>query len=198
MEKKKNNKKKVLLIILLLIVIFGSIGYGVYSYYYTQGTVHTDEETIEIKSFNPVLYYSSGYEFLHGTHTESSVSCSYESYNSTRHEAVYNCSSHDTVVNQGSTAIKLEISNIQFNYTPSDASNISISNQKVEYNENDNPLQVDAGTDIDFTVSCTLTIGNISSDPSQISDDAQYASTPVTGAEVTVDLEYNISATELH
>ena len=73
---RKNNKKRLAILILLLVALVGVTGYGVYSYYYTQGSFNTQEASDESSDnviritgeFNPIVDgtgdSSSGNEFL--------------------------------------------------------------------------------------------------------------------------------------
>ena len=62
MKNKKSNKR-VFLIILLLFIMLGFAGYGVYSYFWTEGN-YNGADTIRITPFNPETIIDSNSNFL--------------------------------------------------------------------------------------------------------------------------------------
>ncbi len=193
--KNKKNKKK-LLVALLLFAITGVVGFGVYSYYYTSGRIITEDETIEISSFDPVLYESSGYIFIHGTHyTTDSTTCSLTNYNSSTNVATYHCTSDFDIQNHGSNDIYITASNTTLSVSNSGSNNYTVRNEAADASECSN---VSTGSSCNVYLSADIDIEGISVDPSSISQDAQYASEPVTGASLDVNFEVDVTATEVH
>ena len=199
---KNKNKKGLLLILLLLIGISGFIGYGVYSYYYTRGTVHTGTDDIHITSFNPTVYALTGpgpFGFLHGEHHDLSTTyCTFVEYDSNLEQAVYNCEAYFLIFNQGSTPISVVAENVSLNYDCNDPSNISVSNQTISYNGNQNNVAAKGGG-VGVDLSATVTISNVSNDPSSVSSEAQYTSSAIYGANMTsIFFSVDVTATEVH
>ena len=193
--KKKNNKKK-LLVALLLFAITGVVGFGVYSYYYTSGEIITEDETISITSFNPTLYYDSDDHFLHGTHyTGNDVTCELNNYNSSTDVATYYCTSNFSIHNSGSNAIDISVSNVTVNIANSLSNSISVRDERAVSTSN---TGVEPGSDASYDLSAYIEVSGVTVDPSTISQDAQYASAPVSGADFTVNFEVDVTATEVH
>jgi len=198
MNKKKNKKLTILLLLLLIGIICGT-GFGIYAYYYTTGTIHTAEETISIASFNPEIHYANDndYHFLHGSHyTGDEVNCTFDSYNSSTQTGTYTCVSNIIVRNNGSSDIEIDLDNLSLLSTGSDTGNITIGT--ATYTHTNSTNQIAANGNDTYTLSATVQISGLSSDPSQVSDDAQYTSTPINGADITVHFECDVTATQVH
>ena len=193
--KKKNNKKR-LLVALLLFAITGAVGFGVYSYYYTSGEIITEDETISITSFNPTLYYDSEDHFLDGTHyTGYDVTCELNNYNSSTDVATYYCTSSFSVGNHGSNAIDVSTSNLTVNINNSLSNSITVRDEEAVSTNN---TGVEPGSSANYDLSAYIDVSDVTVDPSTISQDAQYASEPVSGADFTVKFEIDVTATEVH
>lgn len=57
---KKKDKKKSLILVLLLFTVIGLAGYGVYSYFWTDGGFSGESDTVEVASFDPRIGSSEG------------------------------------------------------------------------------------------------------------------------------------------
>ena len=193
--KKKNNKKR-LLLALLLFAITGVVGFGVYSYYYTSGTIITDEETISITSFNPTVYYNAEDHFLNGTHyTNLDATCELNNYNSSTDVATYYCTSGFSVGNHGSNNIDVSTSNLTVNISNNSDNSITVRDEEAVSTDN---TGVSPGSSAGYNLSAYIDVSGVTVDPSTISPDAQYASEPVSGANFTVNFEIDVTATEVH
>ena len=64
MSSKKQGKKKLLILALLLFAVVGIAGYGVYSYYWTQGNFKAASQDIEVLSFDPETTIDETTKFL--------------------------------------------------------------------------------------------------------------------------------------
>ena len=105
---KKNKNKKVLIIILLIIFTFiGLAGYGVYSYYWTQGSFE-GTDTVTIASFDPRTYIDND-DFL-GNGGTVSLSC-YVSGSNQNNNRDNMCTGSLTIHNNGDTDIVVTVSN---------------------------------------------------------------------------------------
>lgn len=113
---RKNNKKRLAILILLLVALVGVTGYGVYSYYYTQGSFNTQEASDESSEnviritgeFNPIVDGTgdsgSGNEFL-GRGGSVDLECPDSSGG---HERI-KCTANISVRNEGTTPITVEV-----------------------------------------------------------------------------------------
>ena len=107
----KKNKIKILVIALLLFTITGTVGYGVYSYYFTEGSYSTPESldgnnnTIYLNGkFSPRAGSSYSANFLSGEH-DLNLTCG-EINTST---GIVECTGSVDVFNNGSSDIYVEV-----------------------------------------------------------------------------------------
>lgn len=122
-NEKKKSKKKILIIILFLFAVIAIAGYGVYSYYWTEGTFNTNSAQVEILSFNPT---ASSFGCNSGATTQEDflgkggkliLECGQEGASNTIDENHYDtdgdttliCRGMLTVCNRGDTQITVEI-----------------------------------------------------------------------------------------
>lgn len=101
------NKKKMLLALLIVFALVGIVGYGVYSYYWTRGTV-TGSSSVNIHSFNPQIYANEGWKFL-GEGGTIYLSCPDGAVLGSNEDDYVDCTAELQIENEGSTAVTLEV-----------------------------------------------------------------------------------------
>lgn len=100
---KKDNKKKLLVLVLLLFAVVGIAGYGVYSYFWTQGEF-TGSDDIEIASFDVnVDAYSN--DFI-GRGNYMNLTCE-----DTDGSGSATCSGSAEITNRGGTSVVVDVLN---------------------------------------------------------------------------------------
>ena len=125
-ETKKRNKKKMLIIALFLFAVVGIAGYGVYSYYWTEGDFSAGADRIYITSFNPRVYVSNGDSFL-GDGGSVSLDCPDPEYSGTGTGTTITCTADLVVTNSGEVPFDLEVLNqngerdLEFEYSWEDS-----------------------------------------------------------------------------
>ncbi len=103
-ETKKKDKKKLLVLVLLLFVAIGLTGYGVYSYYWTQGDFEGNSNTVTVASFDPRVTISGGSNFL-GSGGGLSITCP----NTETGTGTITCTGNLTVSNDGGTSVYVDV-----------------------------------------------------------------------------------------
>ena len=181
--KEKNNKRKIL-IILLLFAIVSMIGYGVYSYYWTEGNFKSEAQIISY-GFNPTFYDGmdeDGYTFIGDGYISQSLH-SYTCYVDTRDDTIYHCSQGQLVNNQGTSPVIFEA--IDISVTKEDDANLATIS-----NITNNGQQVIQPGDTGYVSANADLI---------INDSGQEVTEPVyDGDFVKIKFEYKIKATEVH
>ena len=158
----KNNKKKLFILALLLFTAFGVVGYGVYSYYYTEGTVDTESASSEDSdnviritgSFNPTTNTSgesgssgsSGSGGFLGNGGTLYLECP---ETTSGHETI-TCSTTVSVYNEGSTGIYVNYYDASSDASSSDAT-VSAESPRLEWSGDSSSSSTYIGSP--FTVS---------------------------------------------
>lgn len=113
MEKNKKNNKSILLILFIMILI-GTIGYGAYSYYWTEGTITLDTDYVITDSFGVSLtekYYEYG--SLYENTIADFMSGNYEArFQCNREDGNYVCTSIMELYNRGSLDVVVSIEDL--------------------------------------------------------------------------------------
>ncbi len=179
---KNNKKKKILVIALLLFAIIGVAGYGVYSYYWTQGSFGTSSSGSNAVylngSFNPHTSDNGSYILGYGGSIE--LTCSEPDSNKE-----VTCTGSTTIVNDGSTAVDVEVLNptyygynyVSNNYTPT---------------FNWTSKRIEAGSSAELTVTAVSTL-----EDGETESSAEYVDSPVT-ITPTMGVEFSLKATQVH
>lgn len=102
-NRKENNKKKALILVLLLFAVIGIAGYGVYSYFWTEGN-YEGSDTISVVAFDPQTEIDGGSDFL-GNGGNIEISCP----NTSTGIGSVTCTGSLEVSNNGGTAINVEV-----------------------------------------------------------------------------------------
>lgn len=199
------NKKKMLVLVLLLFVAVGFAGYGVYSYYYTQGSFNTEsaggsedaDNVVRITgSFKPSTNGAggSGMENAEGFFKNGGqvyLTCPEDvSFGTTT------CTGEITVSNEGSTEIYVDYYDTTSSAESSDfyvtADSPSFYWENGDY---DSTVYISAGSSKTLHFNVDVNISS-SADPSE---EAQLVTDPVSSSSnVTAYVRFKLSATQSH
>ena len=119
---KKKDKKKSLILVLLLFAVIGLAGYGVYSYFWTDGDFSGQSDTVEVASFDPRIGYSDG-NFV-GDGGSLTLICD----DSESGSGTVTCTGAVDVYNNGGTDITVEVDE---NEVSTDTNEIHVDNGEV-------------------------------------------------------------------
>ena len=183
----KSNKKKLIAIFLFLFALSGVIGYGAYSYYWTQGSYETEEETINIIAFDPEVY-NHGSQFFLGNGGTIPLSCDDQSNG---HDTI-TCTGDATIINAGGTDITLEVENASVDV--SDLSGVNIDYSGATFELGTSTLAPGGQTYITVTVPLEIDNGTAAGDGGS---SAVEVSAPVAGGEITVSARLKLKATQV-
>jgi len=189
-KEKKKDKKKIVILLLVIFAVVGIAGYGVYSYYWTQGDFDGVGSTIEIAAFDPQTTVDSDSDFL-GNGGEVHISCP----DSTEGNEHMSCEGSVLVSNNGDTDITVEVLNAE-----SGAYDVDVS---------DSSFDIDTGTPSFSWSSTTIAAGesttlNISVPFTVTSDYGSdlpvYAGTGAAhdGNAIGISLRFELKATQVH
>ena len=184
----KSNKKKLIAIFLFLFALSGVIGYGAYSYYWTQGSYETEEETINIIAFDPEVYNHSS-EFFLGNGGTLPLSCEKEQSNG--HETV-ECYGDATISNKGGTDITLAVENSSVDLSYIDGVDIDYSGATFTLGAE----TLAPGEQTTITVRVPLVIDNGTANGDGGYDPVEVHA-PVSGGEFTVSANFKLKATQV-
>ena len=205
--KNNNDKKKILIIVLLLVAMIGVVGYGAYSYYYTQGefeqedaTSESDDNVITITGvFNPEYYISptsgqsdSGSNFL-GRGGTLNLSCPETTGGHERIE----CTASVEIRNQGSTGIYVDYHDA---YASASSSDTDVYAESPSFSWSDDSYSeyghyISNGSSITLYVSVYVDVGE---NDYISSGDAQFVDAPVSSGSLDASVSFRISATQSH
>ena len=192
MKKKKGNNKKFLATFLLLFAIAGVIGYGAYSYYWTDGSVTSGTQHIEVSSFNPTFYVDGSHEFINSTQGSISLSCPSTSSGSEQVE----CTGSISVYNQGDSDITVEIDSSNSGVsTYGSSSSLNASITDVDYDWSSTTISPGSSETLYVTVYVDIDNGLGSS---ASVDNPEYVTSAVPGGTVNVTANLKIIATQVH
>ena len=189
------NKKKFLALFIFLFALAGVIGYGVYSYYWTDGTVTSNTEQITISSFNPTFSIDGDHKFIHSENGQITLSCPSTSTGS----ELVQCTGTVDVYNDGDTYITLSVDTSDSEITSysqySSSKGISHSVSSVDYYWSDSTLA--PGSSATLTITAYVDIDNGTNYGSGGSE-AEYVTSAVEGANIDVTASLKIVATQVH
>lgn len=199
--KAMKNKKKMLVLVLLLFVAVGFAGYGVYSYYYTQGSFNTEsaggsedaDNVVRITgSFKPSTngIGGSGMDNAQGFFDEGGqvyLTCPENvSFGTTT------CTGEITVSNEGSTEIYVDYYDTTSSASSSDFY-VTADSPSFYWSSGDGYISAGSSQTLRFSVD--VNISN-SADPSE---EAQLVTDPVTSSSnVEAFVRFKLSATQSH
>ena len=203
------NKKKVLVLTLLLFAVIGLAGYGVYSYYYTQGEFASDSASSEdddnviriTGSFNPLADTGSGSSGASGTGEAflgNGGTLALECPESTGGHERITCTSSVVVKNEGSTGIYVEYYDSYSSASSSDtdvyAESPDFRWESGEWNES-RSTYISAGSNKTLYVSVDVNVGD---DEHISSGEAQLVNDPVTSGQLSASVSFRLEATQDH
>jgi hypothetical protein len=198
---KNKDNKKMLVLVLLLVAVIGVVGYGTYSYYFTQGefshyTAYYDNYIQITDSFFPRIGSGStgtGYNEFLGNGGTMELEC--PEYSS-GHERIQ-CTGSLIIENSGSVAFNL-------NYDEASAS--ATSSGVDTYAEtptfswsggtpSDNGVVVSSGGRATLNISVYVNVGE---KETISSSDAQEVFEPVSSGELSASASFKVTATQVH
>ena len=195
------NKKKIFVLALLLFAAIGVIGYGVYSYYYTEATFENETASSEDSdnviritgSFNPITDASgpSGAtatsSFL-GNGGELSLECPETTGG---HETI-NCTASLTVRNEGSTEIRVQYYDVSSDASSSEAT-VSVDSTSLNWGsyDYDNYTYISPGSSATLYASVDVNVGSSSSIDS---GDGVYVDSPVSSGSLEAYVSFRLEA----
>ena len=201
----KKNKKKILVLALLLFTFVGVIGYGVYSYYYTEGTVDTvsasDESSDNViritGSFNPTVesYASSGSSGSgsSGGFLGSGGTVYLDCPETTGGHETITCSATMTVRNEGSTGIYVYYYDTYSYASSSDATVDADSPDLYWSGEGSSETYISSGSSATLNISVDVNVGSTSS----ISDsEAQLVTEPISSGSLSASVSFRLHASQ--
>jgi len=201
-KKMKKNKKKILIIALLLFTIIGLTGYGVYSYYWTQGDFTSSDGQIRTnKVFDPEGLHeynedsdSYNMSFL-GDGGEVKLVCADDDY-----DGYLTCTGYSPVGNDGNVSINVSYSN--FNITCDDDSvDISsitptftwtyVDDDGHDHTSSSSSITLDEDEEATLVTTFEIESPGTSSTPEQVS-------APVAGNTLELGMTIDLTATQVH
>jgi hypothetical protein len=177
------NKKKLVIILVLLLLAVGFAGYGVYSYYWAEGSVTQGDNypTISLtRQFYPVVDIDGSQYYL-GESRNIDLTCPTPSDGDTS----VTCTGSLVVYNDSTERISLWIDE-QNATTYSGSDKVSLGEPSFSYSQG--YISPRGTTTVNFSVVATLGTGD---EPEQVYE-------PVTGEEVSVSINFDIKATQYH
>lgn len=180
-ENMKNKKKLVIILVLLLAV--GFAGYGVYSYYWAQGSVTQGDNypTISLtRQFYPVVDINGSQSYL-GESRNIDLTCPTPSDGDTS----VTCTGSLVVYNDSTESISLWVDE-EHATVNSESDKVSLGAPSFSYSQD--YISPRARTTVNFSVVATLGTG----------DEPERVYEPVTGEEVSVSINFDIKATQYH
>lgn len=191
MENKTNNGKKKIVVVLLLFAISALVGYGVYSYYWTEGSFSGKGSTIEIAAFDPQTTIDNDSDFLgHGGSLH--ISCPDSTYGN---ESM-SCSGSVLVSNNGDTAITVEVLDAEsgaYDVNVSEGSSFEIDTSTPSFGWTSTTINAGESTTLSITVPFT-----VSSDyGSDVAVDAG-SSAEHDGDAIGISTSFKLKATQVH
>ena len=183
--KDKNGKKKTVIALLAIFAIIGVVGYGVYSYYWTQGNITATSYYIELDKFDVSLYMDmhflgEGWNDIN----ESMTGGECENNNN----GTYTCTWRQEISNNGSKSVVVEALDIEVS-APYGDSQLAVSDVTTNWENNTKTLEAGAFREY-FEVTATLTLPG--------GGEAQQATDFVDRVEITPTVTYKFRATEVH
>lgn len=193
----KKNKKKIFVLALLLFAAIGVVGYGVYSYYYTEGTIENESATSEDSdnviritgSFDPYVSQDSGINTFLGDGGTIELSCPERvGVNETA-----TCSTTLHVYNRGSRDIRVSYYDVYSNATSSDAS-VSVDSTSMRWSgSNYSDVTISPNSSSDLNIDVVVSVGDSGGTPTE---EPQLVTSPVDGGSLEAYVSFRLDATE--
>lgn len=202
---KKRDKKKVLVLGLLLFAVVGLAGYGVYSYYYTMGTIDTSEATSDTDqnvinitgSFNPRIEdnnassgSSSSDQFL-GQGGSINLNCPEK----VGANETFTCTASATVRNSGSTPIRVSYEDFYPNVSSSDAT-VSVVSSSISWsNTSSSYTTISSGSSETIYIEVEVKTGNSTS---VASDQPELVTEPIASGSLSAYASFRLEAEQVN
>ena len=176
------NKKKMIVIVLLLLLAVGITGFGVYSYYWAQGTETSESGTIYLKrTFYPVVENPVTGDTYLGNGGSLALTCPTPGDGDTS----VTCTGSVTVKNDSTESISLSVEDASAHIT-NESDKITLGS--VSYNCPSGYISPNETATVTFSVVATLGTGT---QPEQVYE-------PVTGETVPVSVDFKLKAVQYH
>ena len=193
MEKKKQSKKKLVFLALLLFAVIGTVGYGVYSYYWTEGNFANpsggyENEIVIDADYDPEVITDGSTQSFLGNGGTLVLTCPERSSG----KETINCTGTISVLNNGSSSINVEVLDIE-GYASSDDSGISVEAGTPQFNWTTTTISSKDRTNLTVTVPVTINNGTTGG---LDSDEAEYVTDPVSGGNVSASVDFKLKSTQ--
>lgn len=194
----ENKKKNWIVALLLLFAVIGIAGYGVYSYYYTEGTINTEEADDEdddnvihiTSSFKPIVYQSSGINTFLGNGGTIELSCPDVAEMNTK----ITCDATIEVQNNGSTPIRVSYSDFTADVSSDDISNVSKESASISWSDTGSSYTtISAGSYAYLDIEVEVNVGNVDSNSS---NEAILVTGPVSAGTLSAYASFRLDATQ--
>lgn len=184
----KKDKKKLLVLALFLFAVVGLAGYGVYSYYWTQGSYDADSNTIEVASFDPETTISDSDRFL-GEGGSVTLSCP----SSSNGKETITCTGSLNVKNKGGTAITVDVLEASATeYSKQGDFTTSVGDPRFNWTS----TTISAGESETLTIEVSASVDNGTQNGLESSEE-EYVSQPVPGGSFEVQVDFKLKATQV-
>lgn len=142
---------KISILLLALLAIFGTVGFGVYSYYYTQGFISYNSESFTAGVFDPeVSFNSDSYEFISSKNSDIELTCNNDSQIDVG--VPVSCTGQINVKNDGDDPIRVKVTDLQLSLNiTSGVEGLILSTNTFEADTTDFILQPTENQNVNFT-----------------------------------------------
>ena len=194
MTKKENkkDKKKLLVLALLLFAVVGLAGYGVYSYYWTQGDFGASSNDISVSSFDPETIINGSENFL-GSGGSVSLSCPDNNGKET-----VTCTGSIDVHNNGGTSVDVQVLEASADYYSNGGDlTPSVGNPRFRWSDDSSSsTRIYSGEYETLNISVDYSVDNGTTNGLD-SSEAEEVSGPVPGGSFRIDVGFKLKATQV-
>ena len=209
---KKRDKKKLLVLGLLLFAVVGLAGYGVYSYYYTEGTMSTEEPSDDSDNvihitgeFNPKVYQSSGIDDFLGNGGTINLTCPSKAGMNEK----ITCEATVEVKNDGTTPIRVKYSDVSSGASSEDGIDVYAGNPSISWSNPDHNVYdegygdsdgsfktIEAGSSEYIDIEVEVSVGSSNSN-SISNDEPQLVTAPVSAGSLNAYASFRLEAKQV-
>ena len=144
---------KTMIIVVGLLVICGTVGFGVFSYYYAQGNMSMSTDTSYTAAFNPVVSFNGGSEsFISNIDSNVTLDCEDE----VNVGDPVTCTGYLTVLNDGTNKIHVELYDETLTPQSESISNIVLTSSDFTVDQESFDLDPNESDTFNFTVTYQL------------------------------------------
>jgi len=197
------NKKKKITLLLALVALLGIMGYGAYSYYWSEEDYENTSDTITISSFDPRV---NNYFIYESDSYNSYLYCDTSKYASA---GIIECTNEVSIANNGDTPITVSVDSTEARINFIEDTYISnLSAEAAEFRFGSAESSATTSTSLNAGDSTIMYVkvrlvnsdlyneSNINSSNSNSNSNSTFVTAPVTGGEFTVSLPYTLTATQ--